>query len=672
MEGSAMAAVASERLIDDSGSFVPTGERGVTDENLAEEMSMWLVKSGTPRLSSSYSPLRNEGTLSFVLAVVVGFELSMAPFVRNIDVTTLLVLPFLIGPCCWLLHLLGKRIIQIDRARLKPLLIVMLAIVCGWVYFLLRNAFDQSRWPDGWIDALTLAGVVYLSIKLSRASSYRSRRAEAFSMIILLVAITGFLVEGPPIFRQPWFWYLDDALRRAGLDFYVPRSLIALLILMGIWWRAGGWRAGTATASGTMVPPWKWSRSFVRHLTRMLLLLLGLQVAYFPYVLNRNDQLAVPLIGLGILAALVLIVTSLKHFWRSAPNITPTVFYFAPALILFLFAYPYEIWKIGFLGQHHPDAPETEGVPTNIVINGTSFSGLDAAEIAFGINVAFLALGLLMAAIALDNIAEWAQLEVRSGWRQIGRPLVSHLGVVFVASVVILFSAEVWQVAYVSSCDRVADGLCEPHGSRNFTIVAVFLIGACVLIPVIAGASNVRRLIQEMSSDEAAEAAKKALEGGMGKGGVKLNSNRDHSVFAAALAAWQRGGLQPIHLEPLQRLNLFVVAWVYQLLVLGTLTLAWLVIFLLLSLLCVSSADAASWIFQGHASNEIAHLRSIKWTWQSPWLRIATVLAFLTVVERNLRLAADRKERDQVFGTYDNAIRRRLAIFRAMQPQAPS
>jgi hypothetical protein len=644
------------------------------DKKLAEEMSMWLVKSGTPRLSSSYSPLSNEVTLSFVLAVVVGFELSMAPFVGNIDVTTVLVLPFLIGPCCWLLYLLAKRIVQIDRAGLKLLLSVMLGIVCGTVYLLLRNAFDQSIWSDFWIDALTLAGVVYFSIKLSRASKYRSLGAEAVSMIILLAAITAFLVEGPPIFPEPWFWYVEVGLWRAGFDFYVPRSLIALLILIAIWWQARG--AGAASASGTMVPStWSWSRSFVRHFTRMLLLLLGLQVAYFPYVLDRNDQLIVPLLGLGILAALVLIVTSLKQTslersWRLFPNM-PAVFYFAPALILFLFAYPYEIWKIGFVGQH-PDAPETEGVPTTIVINDRSFSGLDAAEIAFGINVVFLALGLLMAAIALDHIAEWAQLEVRSGWRQIARPLVSHLGVVFVASVVILFSAEVWQVAYVSSCDRVADGLCEPHGSRNFTIVAVFLIGACVLIPVVAGVSNVRRLIGEMSSDEA---VKGVLKGGLGEVGVEHNSNQDHSIFAAALSAWQDGGSPPedvIRLKPLQHMNLLVVAWVYQLLVLGTLTLAWLAIFLLLSLLCVSSADAATWIFQGDASSEIAQLRSIKWTWQSPWLRIATVLAFLTVVERMLRLAADRKERDQVFGTYDNAIRRRLAIFRALQQQVPS
>jgi hypothetical protein len=636
------------------------------DKKLANEMSMWLVKSGTPRLSNSYSALSNEGTLSFVLAVVVGFELSMAPFVANIDVTALLVLPFLIGPCCWLLYLLAKRISQIDRAGLKLLLSAILGIVCGTVYLLLRNAFDQSIWSDFWIDALTLAGVVYLSIKLSRASGSRSLGAETVSMIILLAAITAFLVEGPPIFPEPWFWYVEGALRRAGFDFYVPRSLIALLILIAIWWQAR--RADPASAFGTEVP-WMWRRSFVRHFTRMLLLLLGLQVAYFPYVLNPNDQLTVPLLGLGILAALALIVTSLKRSWRLVPDILPAAFYFAPAFILFLFAYPYEIWKIGFVGQH-PDAAETEGAPTTIVISGTSFSGLGAAEIAFGINVVFLALGLLMAAIALDHIAEWAQLEVRSGWRQIGRPLVSHLGVVFVASVVILFSAEVWQVAYVRPCDRVADGLCEPHGSRNFTIVAILLIGACVLIPVVTGVRNVRRLIGEMSSDEA---VKEALRSDWGEVGVEPNSNWDNSVPAKALTAWQDGGLPParLPLSPLQQLNLFVVAWVYQLLVLGTLTLAWLAIFLLLSLLCVSSADAANWIFQGDASSEIAQLRSIKWTWQSPWLRIATVLAFLTVLERMLRLAADRKERDQVFGTYDNAIRRRLAIFRALQQPVP-
>jgi len=211
--------------------------------------------------------------------------------------------------------------------------------------------------------------------------------------------------------------------------------------------------------------------------------------------------------------------------------------------------------------------------------------------------------------------------------------------------------------------------LCEPHGSRNFTIVAVFLVGACVLIPVISGVRKVTSLTDEMKSDDA---VKKALEGGKEEVGVKFNSNRDNSVFASALTAWQDGGLQPMgemQLKPLQKLNLLVVAWVYQLLVLGTLILAWLAIFLLLSLLCVSSADAASWIFQGKgdASSEIAHLRSIKWTWQSPWLRIATVLAFLTVVERILRLVAVKEERDQVFGSYDNAIRRRLAVFRALQ-----
>jgi hypothetical protein len=63
---------------------------------------------------------------------------------------------------------------------------------------------------------------MYFSIKLSRASRYRSLGAEALSMIILLAAITAFLVEGPPIFPEPWFWYVEAGLRRAGFDFLCP------------------------------------------------------------------------------------------------------------------------------------------------------------------------------------------------------------------------------------------------------------------------------------------------------------------------------------------------------------------------------------------------------------------------------------------------------------------
>ena len=629
------------------------------DTSERDTISRWLIDNGAPRLADHYSPLENTDALSFVLAVVVGFELGMAPFMKDAAAWVLLFLPLVLALCAGLLIFAFSRLRRIGHAGLRALAGAGFGILILLGYKAASRYFPEALWSDFSFNSLALFGVVFLSIQLSKTPPRESFRRQLFGLGVLVVFVVGFAIEGPPLFRYPWYSYAEAALRtHAGgiLQYiseriYLPYSLPVLIVLV-VLWKLVAVKPSEDVAT-VNEKDWTYPRSLATHVTRLLTLLLGLQVAYFPVVFGGDDQILASIAGLALVVALALLTSAVRRRWTGADRVMPwwlpTVMYFTPAVILIVVGYPLEVGRIGFDGGQPSIAQSLQGIR----LQGHLFNGIQAAGIVLAVNLILLAGGLFAAAVAADRIISWAADELLDRWRDIARPMVGHLGAVLVASIVILLSSEVWQVLYRGGTDR----------SANFRYLAIIsvLVVFCLGLPLIDSLRAVRNAVVMIGDD--AEVAS-ILAAGTGT---------QAELVATASTEWigvARIEDQALKLTPLQWINVTLIALTYRLAFLITLSGGFFLVLTLVAQALVGTHDAAGWIFSQPSAAQLDDLAGLRGTGESPWLRIAILLTLLIALERMIRLQADDEERDKVFGTSDEAIRRRLALWTVLQRTA--
>jgi hypothetical protein len=622
-------------------------------DRLRDQIDEWFIEHGVPQFAERYSAQASFYFLVLPLAVLVAFEIGVAPWFPLTAVSLFIALLLVVTPVALALTAWARPFIWMTLSRgeyRQPIwrLVRALLLIAALGVLLLGSGL-APRWSDAWTDftIILLAEIASLMMFVKSVwsgNAARLARPRAWLIAWTIGAVTVFAL----------LLALEEALdfnsRRLLNELvpggsYIPLGLPALLcmtIILGLAHRAlraaDPGVAQTSTAMAIFYPA---------------VPLLVLVFAGETTVLREVRELGwarvwLPLGCMLLLFGLSTILVSLSR--RRAGHDSPGAGLAAWQRLSGRSAFQAFLVLLLVVLLGHPMLPlvryDDSAAPVDMW-------GTEAAVI-IGLYLLYFALVWSFVSFGLDRIVAWMRREFKRVRDEHGDDLsgvTKGLPMVVIWSAFFALTADTWQ-------------LVMNIPTTNFAMLVGLLVGVPLAMVIVKATQQVGQAVKELTTEDEQLTSWEKLRSLAGQ--RKRRSGDDDTLGPVAqLFEGQPpddADLSP-HLTLHMRINALLIIVVYYALVFVPVAVGAMLLFWVIGRLAVPPDTAADWIF-GDAMPSVQLMLLELPLLDTPWIRMAVFIAGFSVLYLAVTLLTDDEKLKQfvAFSAASAAVKQRLAV----------
>jgi hypothetical protein len=666
---------------------------GPTGEDLTN-VERWFIRQGVPQFVYGYWLADSMPILSYLLLIVVAFDLAIQPWV-SLNLWFLLIAPaalvfvglsfglfvkwMIIDQASYLIRELTKERTVNNKStylsfkeQLSYLMSnrIRVAKLFVGVFLVSSLALQLGRdvyWTNFTVDFVVIAVLLWASARLFRpdvwTGSHATHRERRRLYLVVAVAVIGFAFEGSVL---PDATAMMDGVFGSIMPTLepVPQAFAALLVTVAIVVQSHALipkpsEPAVAWAQGRIPQPSE--NGGATHQQRfniffpavpLLVLVFCAETAILPYVGPVWVAAAIPLAAMVGVASLHLLLLRIRRpQWLTTPRWLQTVanypsvsrFITYPGVtslvVLYLVACPLLVAILATSDENQPSI-STATNPANV---------RSALLLTLAVNLFYLSLVVGIAVFGLHQVARWASKEAWRGLRERISNLGRGLSILVVFAALALLTAETWETML-----RIS--------TRDYLLLVGSILG-------LAGAFHLITSIQHVTKTAAFDTWSEVGAAAMPK--QQSSQNDDNSpdpeiknlLDSHELSHLNGDDTAPKHsLGLLETINSVIVMMTYEIFFFFPVTIVAAIVFLTFGHVTVPNKIAANWIFGDRANDTELHELTNLPLLQQPWFRVGLLLTAFSILYLVVEILSDPDKRSTYFESADKAVRQRLAV----------